>query len=186
MTTDQQESARIEQAKVAFLIRYNPKHSEAIALTSGLKAAAQHNPLYKPEVARRPIQRRWKDLLSSRIGQYEDPVSIDSYEEDVWRLRRTMNLSFTDSFREPGFRVSHAQKSLSVFLKHLWCMNRIVEPPACPVDRVVLQKVTHGPPGTWTRVDSLAEHRELFARIRSAAEAEGRSVAQWELLTFAP
>lgn len=176
----------IEHAKAVFLGRYNRGASEGIAVTSGLKAAAQHNPLYRAGVTRPPIRNFWKQLLRQLAAAYAAPVSLAHYEDDICQLQRLMNDTFSGSFRPAGFRLSHAQKSLSVVLKHLWCMGRIAEPTACPIDRVVLRGVSEGPLQSWTRVNSLNEHREMFDRVLSAANAAGKPVAQWELLTFAP
>jgi len=176
----------MKQAKAAFLARYNRDSSEEIALTSGLKAATQHNYLYRPGILRPPIRRLWKQHLRQLAGAYVVPMTLAHYENDICQLQRIMNEAFNGSFCEIGFRLSHAQKSLSVVLKHLWCMGRLAEPPACPIDRVVLGKVCGGRLQPWTRVNSLTEHREMFNKVLSAATHAGKSVAQWELLTFAP
>lgn len=175
-----------EQAKTAFLTRYNRDGLEAIALTSGVKAAAQHNRLYGAGVMRSPIRSLWKLHLRRLANAYVAPASLSHYEDDICQLQRLMNDAFLGSFAQPGFRLSHAQKSLSVVLKHFWCMGRIAEPPACPIDRVILRSVSVGPLQPWTRVNSLQEHREMFGRVLAAADAAGKTVAEWELLTFAP
>jgi hypothetical protein len=135
-------------------------------------------------VARPPIRSFWKAQLLSLALTYTTPMTVAQYEADICELKTLMNGSFAGSFRVTGFRLSHAQKSLSVVLKHLWCMGQIAEPPACPIDRIVLAKVAADPLPSWTKANSLGEHQMMFGLIQAAARGEKQSVAQWELVTF--
>jgi len=85
----------------------------------------------------------------------------------------------------PGFRVAHAQKSLSLLLKHAWCHGLMQEPPACPVDRIILSE-TDAPERvrTWTKVNALHVYREQLGYLDAAAARARRTVATWELLAF--
>jgi len=53
-----------------FLDRYNPNRRVNIALTSGLKAATQHNDLYSPDANRTIIKEHWKSLLQAMGVKY--------------------------------------------------------------------------------------------------------------------
>jgi hypothetical protein len=127
------------------------------------------------------IAREYVTRVKSRKG----------YETDVLKLQKRMNDRFgpilqTKTSRcEPGFRVSHAQKSLSLVLKHYWCHSRIEEPPACPVDRLILT-VADAPfwSRTWTSVNTIEEYRLQIGILDQAAADAGQSVAVWELLNF--
>lgn len=65
------------------------------------------------------------------------------------------------------FRISHSQKSISVFVKHLWCMDVISEPNICPVDRIILGKteVRKNKDINWGYVNSIEEHKRKFTYI---------------------
>jgi len=167
---------QLQEKKNAFLARYNGRRSNAIAVSSGLKAASQRNPLYVaglPQSARECIREEWRALLRATAAKYESPIGAPEYEQDIQELKRAMNERFLDCFRsqghtrsgyDPGFRISHAQKSLSVFLKHLWCMNTIATPPQCPVDRIVLWAAGLSDRETrWTHVNTIEEHRCMIA-----------------------
>jgi len=83
------------------------------------------------------------------------------------------------------FRLSHAQKSLSVYCKHLWCMCKMGEPATCPVDRGILRAVyPRQDVPLWTEVDKIDTHKEQLRRLQDGADAKGQSLAVWELLTF--
>jgi hypothetical protein len=93
-----------------------------------------------------------------------------------------MNKHFSLAFRQekhpkystdPGFRISHAQKSISVFLKHLWCMDIIPQPPQCPVDRMILERAGRRYPDTkWGYVNTIEEHMKKIKHLQDAASKQ--------------
>ena len=85
-----------------------------------------------------------------------------------------------------GFKLSVAQKCLSLALKHAYAHDVIGRPPVCPVDRIVLNaasKITGRPwRVNWTDVNALDEYDHHFELLTEAAGSRG--VADWELLRF--
>jgi hypothetical protein len=88
---------------------------------------------------------------------------------------------------EQGFRVSHSQKSISVYLKHLWCLGMIETPPFCPVDRSVLCLVNYPYP-RWCFVNCINLYKNQVAAIVAGKNNnplyDGDSIAVWELFEF--
>ncbi|OZA15591.1 MAG: hypothetical protein B7Y05_03145, partial [Polynucleobacter sp. 24-46-87] len=116
--------------------------------------------------------------------------SVSQFEKDFIALQATMNNLYGNYFLSyhkggNGFRISHAQKSLSIYLKHLWCLGQIPLPPICPIDNVVL-KLTEakGVDATWTFVNSLDEHKKRFTLIDNEARKKKLPIAEWEILNF--
>lgn len=88
---------------------------------------------------------------------------------------------------ERGYRVAHAQKSLSLVFKHLWCHGFLTNPPPiCVIDSIILSEAAARGAGThpipWTRVASLEAYREHLAICKRAAG--GHQIAIWELFVF--
>jgi len=187
-----------------FLRKYNPGRTLDEALDKAINASVQLNPLYKnvldPDIRRarnirrarsEAVRRRWKAYLIELIPRYKSKQCVSNYERDIENLKQLMNKEFlrndeSGAFRPPGFRISHAQKSISVFLKHLWCMCEVATPPQCPVDRQILEKA-RCPDPRWTYVNSICEHRK---KIRCLEEAKAKDdpdepLAKWELRQFA-
>jgi hypothetical protein len=177
---------RFQREKARFLRRYNSSGSTIVALRSAINAAVQHNPLYRSGSRRFDVRAFWKAELERIAIRYADPQSKAEFAHDITELRRRMRRRFGSQFLKSGFRVSHAQKSLSVFLKHCWCLGLIDMPPACPIDRRILRAVTPRPTPAWTTVDSVKEHRRMLNRVAAVARSEGLEIAEWELLTFDP
>ncbi|MCF7837111.1 MAG: hypothetical protein K9N49_00615 [Candidatus Marinimicrobia bacterium] len=182
---------------IEFLNKYNPMRTRDKALSSAIMAAVQHNSLYRRGLStarKADVIAAWKECLVEIAKRYRIPQAVDTYENDIQTLRDNMNREFSDAFysqpheryhTDPGFRISHAQKSISVFLKHLWCMNDVATPPQCPVDSRILKAAGKRYPDTkWGYVNSLADHREKIAHLIRAKGDDRKALAEWELDKF--
>jgi len=129
------------------------------------------------------IKAAWHNILVEKSAKYKESTSSEDYENDIIFLKKEMNERFYLWFRNERFKISHSQKSLSVFLKHLWCMGKIAEPPQCPVDRTILTIAgAHLQHRGWRHVNNICEHRQKIRLLRNAAGSE--SLARWELRSF--
>jgi len=188
---------RLAPLKRRFLRKYNKSHSVCEAARRAMAAATQHNSLFAKNVSaerKSRVRSDWKDFLLSLEARYRRSRSGNFLTKDILRLRKLMNDRHRDAFRatrhakfktDPGFRLSHAQKSIAVFLKHLWCLGRVAEPPHCPVDAVILGKAGRKYPKTkWGYVNNLATHCEQIQFLRAAANRFRQTLAEWELKKF--
>ena len=174
-----------------FLDRYNPSRSLDMAIKNALNAALQHNKLYSPNLptnTRNEIKALWSDQLQKISGLYKTQRSLSEYEKDIVELQKEMNKKYAQYFRSDhkggnGFRISHSQKSISIYLKYLWCLKLIEIPPCCPVDSIVL-KLTDAEDKTWTFVNDIETHRNKFSYIEAKAKKTNLSVAEWEIRNF--
>ena len=185
--------------KIQFLTKYNPEQTVDKAVSRAIAASVQHNSLYAPNITpeeKEAVRCAWRSFLLDIIGKYKKQQTVDEYERDILKLQEKMNTQFRDAFyqtphskykTDPGFRISHAQKSISVFLKHLWCMDEVDTPPQCPVDRVVLEMAgLKYDKAKWGYVNSIEEHRRKIDQLISAKDNEQQSLAVWELKNFRP
>ncbi|MDR3687665.1 MAG: hypothetical protein P4L93_11990 [Coriobacteriia bacterium] len=188
----------LAEQKTQFLRRFGadqgPDVARARALQDAIASAVVKNALYAPAATasnRYDASVGWKQMLESIAAEYVEPSSPDQYEADLVRLQAHMNRGFGQYFRqarhpkfgyEPGFRISHAQKSLGLVLKHYWCLGLVAMPPECPVDRPVLVAARAGELNSkWTDVNSIAAHRFKMRFLAEAAAEEALSIAEWEL-----
>ena len=177
-----------------YLEKYNYSRNVRDALSSSIKAAVQHNKLYANNV---PVSRKkyirdyWGTCLEEIGWEFKKKVSIKNYEKLIQGLQLQMNREFGEEFANgvinvSMFRLSHAQKSISVYIKILWCMGQIQEPEICPVDRIILSKTKARNSNLvlWGYVNTIDEHRNKFKYIQDAAELSKMSVAMFELVIF--
>ncbi len=77
-----------------------------------------------------------------------------------------------------------AQKLLNLYLKYLWCMGHVAEPPHCPVDRIILAETTLRDRLNWTKITTREQYMSAINALRQVATAQGQSLAVWELLNY--
>lgn len=183
--------------KSDFVTRTNTPRTRERARRAALTAASQHNLLYAAGLGwqdRSEVRTHWMSRLDELASRYTKFVSERAYLEDVASLCADMNRRFADRFGSgnhpryqyaAGFRVSHGQKSLSVYLKHLWCLGDIPTPPQCPVDSIVLRRAGLTYPQTrWAYVNSIEEHKRQIGLLKQKAKEVGLSLAEWELAAW--
>ena len=183
--------------KQAFLTRYNPQETCERSLSLAISAAVGHNSLYCPNITahdKKSARGAWAEFLKAKVSEYSTIQTVEKYEMDIEDLKKMMNDNFSSCFNsqihpiyttDPGFRISHSQKSLSVFFKHQWCMGKIGTPPQCPVDAIILRHAGMQYPETkWGYVNSLDEHRRKIALLNSAKNDALLTLAEWELRKF--
>ena len=180
--------------KTNFLARYNKTNSVSEALSKAISAAVQHNSLYSKSVMndeRVAIRTYWSNQLIE-IAQNRPARNKQAYEGQILELQELMTAKFpVITYFSPnkggvadGFRISHSQKSLAIFSKHLWCLNLIDERVFCAVDAIILGKTNAPMSIKWTKISTIEAHRESYRHIEVEASKSGMSIAQWELSSF--
>lgn len=169
------------------------KFIEDQALQSALRAALQHNALYKKKPSRKihsdKVKREFKDVWKTKMREKclkykKGKVEFAKYYEDLVGLMDEMQayIKSLDAIKQKyflGFKFSHAQKSFSLFLKYRWCHGKIKEPPFFPLDFVVLneRRRIHPPkgkvPNGWTQIT-----KDQFRLLHNPKE---KNPARWEL-----
>jgi len=178
----------ITESKRKFLDKYNKNNDTITALQKSRNAASQRNRLYAEKLAeekRLQVRRTWENKLQQKYLKYKNEVPFKTFIKDVLGICKEMNKEFNSLgyFSETGFRISHGQKSFSVYLKHLWCLGLIEKPPACPVDRRIL-KIAGAPADkqSWGKTNSIFEYARQVNYIKKAAGSD--HISDWEVIKF--
>jgi|GEM_PF-1440729 len=182
------------------------------ALQSSLRAALQRNKLYNSkedmrdtckangttfneknyDKTKEEFRSKWKKLLRETGRKYRSQkVESDEYFQDLLDIQNKMQgyisgLGPIQKSYFQRFKFSHAQKSLSLYLKYRWCQQGWCDqsappPPFLPLDRKILDQLNRqlGNGRTiqrpWTEISS--EEFEKFRDMKKPAEGW----AEWEL-----
>lgn len=171
----------------------NPLDEKAIfiqneILNSTLAAAFRRANVFVEEGERHDDFGKKKEVLRNIIKKYLIGLG-NPYKRDVDHLKRITDLKeLIDKaaegqgiLRDDQITIGVAQKLVNLYLKYLWCLGVIDEPPHCPVDRAVLSWVKWKGP-SWTKKEFGApEYRDAIALCRDNAEP---SLSRWELKKF--
>ena len=160
-------------------------------------------PVYSSEIENRRDAVNFWELQLERLG--EKYITTEQSQEqfilDVFELQDTINNSeYARCFNNSHIRVGQCQKSLSVYLKWMWCQHQLAAVPlVCPIDRQVLnacrrvllrdndytdQELTD----TYTAWSNL-DDRDLYTRLvkitlKVTKLEKEQSPAVWELFAF--
>lgn len=183
---------QIISAKENFLNRFNPGRTVHDALNKAVNRSVQRANVYTPGLTQRrkaEIRKYWKEQLREMGEKYVEIQPFEIFELDMIELQKRMNEMFHEEFCHPfcslcsGFRIAQAQKSLSLYLKHLWCVGLIPVPPVCPVDSIILGTTAISAEfRNWVCICTLEEYYIRLNAIRAAAG--DMNVAEWELLNY--
>lgn len=185
----------IQEKKREFRDNYQGKGSAAHL---GIIAAVQRAYLYTPNSSnayKATIRRKWEEILDDLVKKYKTTQQDEKvFKRDIESLKDAMNQAFPpDQNRfnngkdgyDNEFRIAHAQKSLSICLKHLWCRGELEDniPPLCPVDGILLKSVHNN--DSWTKVNSIEVYEEHIKLFKKAQQKEGYdNLSSWELMTW--
>ena len=152
-----------------------------------LQATVQRARIYAPdssEESREAFRSAlWEQLDRLTFG-YRQEVEESEHVENIQRLTTRVSRGHGPALRGGRFRIGPAQKALNLMLKYHWSAGWIPEPPHCPLDAIIIGKLPRDVHHNWTDLDSVSDYRKLIRAARAKAEAEGLSLAQWELATY--
>jgi hypothetical protein len=179
--------------KDIFLDKYNPKRDVQYALTQSIKASLQHNPTYSKDIdifLKTEFRDYWKMRLQ-QIGEcFLEVRDLNFYLDQVVVFSTEMNSKYfqilnpNKEYYDNGFRIAHSQKSISVYLKHLWCMDVIPAPPCCPLDRIISERAGVLLPVSWTKMNRISDVEFALNLFQELAARQNKSLCHWELELF--
>lgn len=166
---------------------------EEVLFSNALSAAFQRSTTYRKD---EDFSSKQKDALRETLKSFlrstvNDPlyvagsVSDSQHRSKIIELADAVSSQHANLLEGEKFRIGSAQKILNLYLKFHWCMGKIAEPPHCPLDRIVIERLakkyhTH----KWTKLDSIGDYQLLIDALRELATRGGCSIAQWELQAY--
>lgn len=120
-----------------------------------------------------------KNIKSDYISQ---KVNDKKHIENIIKISREIPQEYKKILRDNEFRIGICQKLFNLYLKYLWVIGWIKEPPHCPFDSRVISKLNIKNKPRYTNIKKIKEYKML---VKAAKEKSGKkSIAQWELELF--
>ena len=179
--------------------------SKKKALIAAINASVRTRkyPVYSDDISGRiEAVYFWKDQLEKLGNKYMlDIQDKNQFLKDVYALQKSINKSqHAKCFYDGKIRIGQCQKSLSIYLKWMWCQRELAgTPPVCPIDGQVLSKcykvlkkqplidkeklgLTHT---KWSNLNDKTVYEKLVSITEEVARLEGESEScVWELFAF--
>ena len=162
-------------------------NTEVFSMT--LAATAQRSHMYASrlsEKARKPLQKSLRAALESVAAKYTVNVSEKQHIRNITKLAAQLSRKHPTLLTKGRMKFGHAQKALNLYLKYLWCLDKLPMPPHCPLDSIILKKIPGFTQERWTKLDS-PERYELIivaAKGKAKAKEKGLPLAVWELYEY--
>jgi hypothetical protein len=120
------------------------------------------------ENIRKNIKKEIESKLVDMSKEYLDPISEKEqekrHEENIIELSNSISEKYGTYLEGNRFRIGIAQKALNLFLKYLWCLGKIHEPPHFPIDFIMLGKIPDCSEFQWTKLDSIDDYRDIIKK----------------------
>lgn len=99
------------------------------------------------EETRKPFQGALRSELERLENEYREPVDEERHIQNILGMSKLLSSHHAAILQNHCFRIGLAQKALNLYLKYLWCLGIIPEPPHCPFDSRVIDRLRgyHGP-----------------------------------------
>lgn len=150
-----------------------------IILSNVQSASFQHASVYAPNIQekeRLAFQSRFRQELSALEQFYHAPVSDDEHIMTIVSFANTLSEQFPHVLKDGRMRIGIAQKAINLYLKFLWCLELVPEPPHCPLDNLVLSKLRERV--SWTKLDGIENYCKKIGELKKVAGE--LSLSQWE------
>ncbi len=163
-----------------------------ISLGASFQTRGRENPMYiyrqnpnVPDAQRLLIRNSIKEYVSTQIFQY-NYLTVPKYISSVNTLSEHISGLYKDYLHGERFRIGVSQKLFGLYLKYLWMIGDISEPPVCPFDGEILREL--GIQDNWTQIDDIKILKKWIDKAKEKATSDGYngSIAQWELANWEP
>jgi len=82
-----------------------------------------------------------REQLHQYNKKYRNSISGKQYIENIKEFVQDITNKYGKILKDNKFRVGRAQKLLNLYLKYLWVLGKIPNPPHCPFDRKIIEKL---------------------------------------------
>ena len=162
---------------------------EEVFFSIAFNATAQRGYLYSPNALpeRKQALRLTLKLVVQEVAKSDSyvkgNVSDSHHISTIVQISDDISKSYSDLLGGGRFRIGSSQKLLNVYLKSLWCLGSLPEPPHCPYDGIVNREINCAHI-LWTKLDDVERYKELVTASNKVASAIQLTIAQWELKEY--
>lgn len=122
-----------------------------------------------------------KDFCFEHLYKNRKPICENRIITIINDLVKSVETQFHHILENGKFRFGNSQKFINLYLKLLWVLGKVEEPPHFPVDRIIQKEFK--PIRSWTNM-SEDEYLEIIKLAKVKAHADNLSLAKWELFQY--
>jgi len=153
------------------------------AIVDSHRSAFQRANVYSKESSqsdRDEFVKLFRKKLTLLEKLYAVGVTENDHITNMIRFKDELSAAFPNVLANRTMLFGVAQKAVNLYVKYLWVLDYIPQPPHCPVDRIILNKVGINNIN-WTTLDDVEVYKSIIATIRIVADKEKSTIPEWEL-----
>jgi hypothetical protein len=150
-------------------------------------AAFQRASVYKKNISdteKNHFKLKTRTFIESTLVPlyFENSVSDEIHIENINKLSLYTE-EFQSLLQNGKLNFGVSQKMLNLYLKYLWCHNKISEPPHFPVDRRIQESIGLKPVVSWTQFEDSTDYMKIINFVRKK-NTKYSTIAEFELYHF--
>ena len=174
---------KIDEKKARFADRDSGNDAPRHSVNAALQRSSTY--VYRNDL-RQAMREDMQKYLMDIAQEYRNNVGDEKHIENIKAFANEISKNHSSILKNKRFRIGVAQKALNVYLKYLWCQGKIKEPPHCPFDGGIINKLSLGKEFSraWTQTDEINDYRAWVKVAKEVAKRENLSLAEWELIVW--
>lgn len=119
--------------------------------------------------------------INNKLPSYVGTVAEKAHVDNIEAIAKKIDGLWASALSQGSIPIGVVQKAFNLYLKLMWCLGKIGEPPHCPVDKIIIDKLSHKHRTSWTRIRDIKTYNTLIIELKALADKKGMSLACWEL-----
>ena len=120
--------------------------------------------------------------IDKKLKKYVNPVKEAEHVKNISSIAGSINKKWSSSLIDGEIPIGVVQKAFNLYLKLMWCLKEIPEPPHCPLDKIIIDKLAYKHRKSWTKTRDIETYKTLVVELKKLAGS--KSLAVWELETY--
>ncbi len=132
-----------------------------------------------------------KESIKEKLEKYNQiykhgKISDNGHIKNIDNFSKEISEKHERILYKKRFRIGIAQKTINIYLKYLWVLNIIKEPPHCPFDFRIISRLKNIPNKckNWTKIDNIECYKKLVNSAKEESSKNFLSISEWELKIF--
>ncbi len=117
------------------------------------------------------------ELVLDIAKQYKIEVIDKNHLNNIYLISQLIH----NALQNGNLNFGISQKVLNLYLKYLWCLERIPTPPHFPVDRIIQKELRIKKIVSWTQMKNEKDYMRIIEHAKLKAQEQNISPSQLEL-----
>ena len=133
---------------------------------------------------KRGVKQTLENEINARLPKYVSAVPENIHVKNIVGIAKIINTEWSSALEHGEIPIGVVQKAFNLYLKLMWSLKEIHEPPHCPVDKVIIDKLPYKHRKSWTKIRDIETYKTIVNQLKILAKDENKTLALWELEVY--